>query len=73
MTATSAADYRSHKKGQITVIQLQGVEACGKLELWLHHVAERPPKALEELTGDEASSAGHQEAIFVHAGCQEGK
>lgn len=70
---TSAADDGSDKKGQVAVVQLQGVEACGKLEFWLHHVAKRPPAALEELSGDEAPTAGHQEAVFVHAGGQEGE
>lgn len=70
---TSAADDGSHKKGQVTVVQLQGVEACGKLEFGLHHVTKWPPEALEELSGDEASTTGHQEAVFVHARCQEGE
>lgn len=71
--ATSTADDGGDEQSQVAVVELQGVEASGELELGLHHVAERPPEALEELAGDEASSAGHQEAIFVHAGGQEGK
>lgn len=70
---TSAADNGGHKQSQVTVVQLQGVEARGKLELGLHHVTKRPPEALEELSGDEAPAVGHQEAIFVHAGGQEGE
>lgn len=73
MSVTSAADNGSHKQGQVAVVQLQRVEACCKLEFGLHHVTEWPPKALEELSGDEASTAGHQEAVFVHAGGQEGE
>lgn len=73
MSVTSAADNGSHKEGQVAVIQLQGVEACGKLEFGLHHVAKWPPEALKELSGDEASTAGHEEAVFVHAGGQEGE
>ncbi len=73
MSVTSAADNGSHKEGQVAVVQLQGVEACGKLEFGLHHVAKWPPEALEELSGDEASTTGHQEAVFVHAGGQEGE
>lgn len=73
MSVTSTADDGSHKQRQVTVIQLQGVEACGKLEFGLHHVAKWPPEAFEELSGDEASTAGHQEAVFVHAGGQEGE
>lgn len=71
MSVTSAADNSSHKKRQVSVIQLQGVEACGKLEFGLHHITKRPPEALEELSGDEASTTCHQEAVFVHAGGQE--
>lgn len=70
---TSTADDGGHKKGQVTVIQLQGVEACCKLELGLHHVTEGPPEALEEFSGDKATAAGHKDAIFVHAGGQEGE
>lgn len=73
MSVTSTADDGSHKQRQVTVVQLQGVEASGKLEFGLHHVAKWPPEALEELSGDEASTAGHQEAVFVHAGGQEGE
>lgn len=68
---TSAADDGGHKERQVAVVQLQGVKLGGKLELGLHHVAEGPLQALEELSGDEAAAARHQEAVFVHARGQE--
>lgn len=68
---TSTADNSSHKKSQVAVVQLQRVEACGKLEFGLHHVTEWSAETLEELTGDKASTTGHQEAVLVHARGQE--
>lgn len=73
VSVTSTADNGRHKKGQVAVVQLQRVEACGKLELGLHHVAKWTPETLEKFTSDEASTTGHQEAVFVHAGGQEGE
>ncbi len=70
MSVTPTADDSGHKQSQVTVVQLEGVEAGGKLEFGLHHVAKRPTEALEEFSGDEASAAGHQETVFVHAGGQ---
>lgn len=71
MSVTTTADNGGHENSQVTVVQLQRVEACCKLELGLHHVAKWPPEALEELPSDEAAATSHQEAIFVHAGGQE--
>lgn len=73
MSVTPTADDGSHKKSQVTVVQLQGVEACGKLEFGLHHAAIWPPEALEELPSDEDSIPCHQDTVFVHAGGQEGE
>lgn len=76
ISVTSTADDGSHKQGQVAVVQLQRVEAGGELELGLHHVAKRPSEALEEFSGDEAdetTATGHQKAVFVHTGGQEGE
>lgn len=70
---TSAADDGSHEEGQVAVVELQGVEARGELELGLHHVAQGSPEAFEELPGDEPPAAGHQHTVFVHARGQEGE
>lgn len=72
-SVTSTADNSRHKKGQVAVVQLQRVEARRKLELRLHHVTKRTAEAFEEFTGNEASATGHQEAVFVHAGGQQGE
>ena len=70
---TSAADDCRDEQRQVAVIQLQSVEARGKLELGLHHVTKGPPQTFQELTGDEAPAARHQEAVFIHAGGKEGE
>lgn len=70
---TSAADDGGHKERQVAVVQLQGVKLGGKLELGLHHVAEGPPQALEELARDEARTVRHQQAVLVHARGQHGE
>lgn len=72
-SVTSTADNSRHKKGQVAVVQLQRVEARRKLELRLHHVTKWTAEAFEEFTGNEASATGHQEAVFVHAGGQQGE
>lgn len=65
---TSTADDCSHKQSQVTVVQPQTVKFHGKLELWLHHVTERPSQTLEELPRDEARAVCDQEPVLVHAG-----
>lgn len=68
---TSTTDDSSHEEGQVTVIQPQGVEACGKLEFGLHHVTQGAPETFEELAGDKTPTTCHQHTVFVHAGGQE--
>lgn len=70
---TSTADDGCHKQGQVTVIQSQCIELHGELELRLHHVTNGSPQALEELSCDEATAIGNQQAIFIHARGQHGK
>lgn len=75
MILTSTADYSGHKQSQVAVVQLQCIKLCGKLELWLHHITERSPQALEEFPGDEARAICYKKPVLIHAGgehCKEG-
>ena len=65
-TLTPAEDDDGQKQRHVAVVQLQRVELDGELKLWFHHLTERFPETLEELSRHEDLSVGDQGPVFVH-------
>lgn len=62
---TSTQDDCGDEEHQVALLQLECSKFIQEVKLGLHHVAERFAEALDELSGHEDSSLGHQHAVLV--------